>query len=235
MQKQIIIAGLEQPVIIARRKGVKNLRISIKSDGVVRVSVPYGVPEFLAKQFLAKKIDWINKHLKPMTYIYDGFHIGKHHRLIVGTTSAARPHTKIIDNEIIIKLPINIDIKSTKAQDIIKKACDKALLVEAEQLLPQRLQALSIKHGIPYKNHHIKKLKSRWGACDNRNNITLNTYLIQLDWALIDYVICHELSHTIHHHHQPSFWKQVEILYPDYKNSKKLLKTKPTDIFATEF
>ena len=235
MQKQIDIAGLEQPVILARRKGVKHLRISIKNDGVVRVSVPYGVPEFIAKQFVLKKTDWINQHVKPSAQMYDKLHVGKHHRLIVDSTSSRRSHTKISSNEIIVKLPDTMDVNSNEAQTIIKKACDKALLIEAEKLLPQRLKTLSDKHNIPYKNYHVKKLKSRWGACDNHNNITLNTYLIQLDWALIDYVICHELSHTIHLHHQPSFWKQVKELYPDYKYAKKQLKTKPTDIFATQF
>ncbi len=81
----------------------------------------------------------------------------------------------------------------------------------------------------------VKKLKSRWGACDNRNNLSFNTYLIQLEWELIDYVICHELAHTLHHHHQASFWELVEQLYPTYKNARKILKTKQTDIIPTNF
>lgn len=235
MLKTISIEGLDTPVILARRKGTRNLRLSIKNDGSIRLSVPYGIPEFMAKRFAAERLAWIQKHQKPRIIILEGAHIGKNHRLVIEQTTATQIRSRVTATEIKIMLPPGASVEDAEVQTRIKRACDKALLAEATALLPQRLAHISKLHALPYRSCTAKKLKSRWGACDNYGNITLNHYLIQLDWPLIDYVLCHELAHTVHHHHQPTFWQLVEKLCPDYKARRKLLKTKPTDIIPTTF
>ena len=235
MQKTVTVEGIEHPVILRRRKGTRNLRISLKSEGKVHVSVPRGIPEQAAKMFVRSKAEWINKHIKEPSLIFDNSHIGKSHILRVKPSDADRHSTKVTDTEIIVRLPHNIDIKTSTGQKIIKKACDKALLIQAKRLLPQRLEHLSSETGLDYRSCTIKKLKSRWGACDSFKNISLNSYLVQLDWELIDYVIYHELAHTVHAHHQKSFWDLVNEICPDYKRLRKSLKEKQTDVTPTTF
>jgi len=235
MHNKVTIDGLEEPVYFKRRKGTKNLRISIKGDGKVTVTVPYGIPEFAARSFVRSKIDWIKKNQKPKLIIENRSHIGKSHRLIIKPSYASRHSTKVTETEILVNLPVEIEQTSSKGQKIIKKACDKALLYEAETLLPQRLKQMGQKTGIVYNSCRIKKLKSRWGSCDSDKNITLNTYLIQLDWKLIDYVIFHELAHTHYPHHQNDFWNFVNKLCPDYIDLRKELKEMPTSIMPTIF
>jgi len=235
MQKSIIIEGFDQPIQLARRKGTRNIRIAIKSDGKVRLTIPYGVPEFAAKKYLKSKVDWINKNIKPPTIILDNSHIGKSHRLKILPSNATRHSTKVTATGVFVNLPYTIDTSSPEGQKIIKKACDKALLQEASVLLPQRLEQLSKETQIEYRGCTIKKLKSRWGACDSHKNISLNSYLIQLDWSLIDYVIYHELAHINHPHHKSEFWNLVSVLEPNYKVLRKELKSKPTDIDPTNF
>ena len=41
---------------------------------------------------------------------------------------------------------------------------------------------------------------------------------------VIDYVIIHELVHTIHKNHSVAFWKVVEFIMPNYKDAKHWLK-----------
>ncbi len=230
MQKHVVIDGIDVPIVFAKRKGTRSIRLSMKGDGTLRVSVPYGIPEMLAKRFVLQKRDWILEHIKPVNILTSGQHIGKNHRLLVIQGSSTRSHTKVTDTEIRVTLPEGVRASSTEAQKTLRKACEKALLSEAERLIPQRVAMISEKSGIGCASVTIKKLKSRWGACDNRNNLSFNSYLIQLEWELIDYVICHELAHTLHHHHQPSFWELVEKLYPTYKNARKILKTKQTSV-----
>ena len=230
MQKHISVDGLEHPIVLSRRKGTRSVRLSIKSDGTIRVTVPYGVPELLAKRYVSQKKDWIEKHCKPAVIISSDMHVGKNHRLIITQSGATRPSTRVSSTEIRVSLPRGMSVSGSEAQKAIRRACEKALAQEAERLLPQRLETLSKQHGITYASCTTKKLKSRWGACDNHNNLSFNIYLMQLDWSLIDYVICHELAHTIHHHHQESFWQLVEKLCPNYKILRNTLKTKPTDI-----
>jgi predicted metal-dependent hydrolase len=41
---------------------------------------------------------------------------------------------------------------------------------------------------------------------------------------MIDYVIVHELVHLRFHNHSRDFWRQVELLMPDYKEKRLWLK-----------
>ena len=79
---------------------------------------------------------------------------------------------------------------------------------------------------IPTPNLKIRKMTSRWGVCNIKNkNITLNLELSKYDIKALDYVIVHELSHFIHPNHSKQFWTIVSKYYPNYKETRKYLKT----------
>lgn len=229
------INALEREVSFAKRKGTKHIKLSIKTDGSLRVSVPYGVPQIVAEKFMISKLDWIRQHTKQPVILSHGDHIGKSHQLKFTTTSVDEIKTRVSKNTVVVTYPIGLEVTDSAVQAKAKSACERALKKQAETLLPQRVAYWSSEKSIPYTSLTVKKLKSRWGSCDNHKNIILNIYLMQLDWALIDYVILHELSHTHHPHHQKSFWDFMESLLPDYKSKRKLLKQKPTDILQTNF
>lgn len=235
MQKSVSIDSLGLDVIIARRKGTRSMRLSIKSDGIVRLSVPYMVSDRQAINFIEQKSEWIIQHYKKPIVLINGVHIGKSHRIVFETSNVDKIKTRLTPNVITIKLPPNVESSSNSAQVATRKACERALKIESENLLPQRLEVLAKAKGINYKTCTVKKLKSRWGSCDNHKNIILNIYLIQIDWRLIDYVILHELAHTKHQNHQAEFWNYLEELIPDCKQRRKELKQIPTDIIPTSF
>ncbi len=235
MHKFIEIEGLHKPVIITRRRGSRNLRLSIKTDGTAKLNVPYGVSEHSANRFIRSKLDWIIKHQKPSVSIKNNDHIGKSHTVAFEWSKQENITTRVGNNSIRIRVPIDVKETDPEVQRLIKKACERVLNKEAKHLLPQRLDFLSKKFNIPYNSVKTKKLKSRWGSCDTNQNIILNSYLIQLDWSLIDYVILHELTHTKHKHHQADFWGSLEKIMPDYKMRRKLIKAHPTDIVPTNF
>lgn len=41
---------------------------------------------------------------------------------------------------------------------------------------------------------------------------------------VVDYVIVHELVHTVFHNHSKRFWKKLETIVPRYKEHKKWLR-----------
>jgi predicted metal-dependent hydrolase len=235
MQKLVYVDAIDSNVVIARRKGTRSIRLAVRSDGTIRLSIPYAVSERQALKFLEQKSDWITKHHKRPLLLETNAHIGKSYTLVYENSNLPSIKTRLLQNQVVIKLPMDIEWNSHDAQKQARKACERALKKQSETLLPQRLETLSKLHNIPYKSITVKKLKSRWGSCDTQKNIILNIYLVQLDWTLIDYVILHELAHTKHQHHQSDFWNYLSELLPNCKGLRKQLKQMPTDILPTSF
>ncbi len=87
--------------------------------------------------------------------------------------------------------------------------------------LPRRTLLLAEKHGFSFRRVSVRKSRTRWGSCSSVNNINLSIYLMRLPLHLIDYVILHELVHTIHKNHSPAFWSMLDGLTG---NAKELAK-----------
>ena len=77
----------------------------------------------------------------------------------------------------------------------------------------------------------IKNNKTRWGSCSHRNNINLSLHLMRLPEHLIDYIIAHELVHTVHKNHSNKFWKDLENVFPGAKAADRELKDYRIDIY----
>ena len=76
---------------------------------------------------------------------------------------------------------------------------------EAKALLPARVEFWAQKFGFKYGRVTIRASRSKWGSCSGENNISLSLFLMTLPEHLRDYVIIHELCHTVHHNHSASF------------------------------
>jgi hypothetical protein len=83
---------------------------------------------------------------------------------------------------------------------------------EAKDTLPRRVAELAYMHGFHYAGLTIRDSKTRWGSCSGRNTISLSLYLMQVPEHLQDYVILHELCHTVHHNHSPRFWALMDTV-----------------------
>lgn len=100
------------------------------------------------------------------------------------------------------------------------------LSVKIKSIFQQRLKHnyKKISNQKPYPNLIIKKLKSKWGMYNKKNNtITLNANLIRYDLKCLDYVIIHELCHQYYFDHSKNFWNLVKTYEPNYKQIKQLL------------
>ncbi|MFR1289104.1 MAG: M48 family metallopeptidase [Alistipes finegoldii] len=76
--------------------------------------------------------------------------------------------------------------------------------------LPARIERLSQLTGLKYAKLTIRASRTKWGSCSGRNTISLSLFLMTLPEHLRDYVIVHELCHTVHHNHSPRFHALVD-------------------------
>lgn len=229
--KQINIPDIG-PVTLFKRRGNRSLRLSIGAGGEIRVSLPMWVPYKAGEQFVIAKARWIAEHrtAHDTLVLKHGHGIGKAHRLsFEPQTMASRVNARIVENEVRVLYPITRNTHDKEVQDAAHKASIRALRKEAAALLPQRLEALANQTGYEYTAVGVKQLKSRWGSCNSNREITLNLYLMQLPWHLIDYVLVHELVHTKVMQHGAPFWAEMEKFMPDAKALRKQMSAyRPT-------
>jgi len=87
---------------------------------------------------------------------------------------------------------------------------ENELRQKAEIFLPRELELLSKAYGLTYRKLKIRKSKTRWGSCSSKQSINLSFYLVLLPQHLIEYVLLHELCHTVEMNHSPAFWSLLD-------------------------
>jgi len=74
--------------------------------------------------------------------------------------------------------------------------------------------------------------RSRWGSCSRTGTVSLSWRLMLAPFAVLDYVVVHELCHLRHLDHGPAFWAAVEALRPDWRESHEWLRAHGTELHA---
>ena len=87
-----------------------------------------------------------------------------------------------------------------------------------------RVKYLAIKYKFEHNKISIKMMKSRWGSCSYKNNISINILIDYLPKKLQDYIILHELMHTKIKNHSKYFWSELEHVVNDLDSIRKELK-----------
>ncbi len=88
----------------------------------------------------------------------------------------------------------------------------EALRQQAKAWLPPRADELAAQTGLGFRSITIRATRSKWGSCNAKGDISLSLYLMTLPVHLRDYVIIHELCHTVHHDHSKRFHDLVNSL-----------------------
>lgn len=84
----------------------------------------------------------------------------------------------------------------------------------AQRYIPERVEALAAEHGFRFNDIRIKNIRSRWGSCSKQKNLNFSLHLMRVESRYIDYVILHELCHTVQMNHGPKFWNLLESVCP---------------------
>lgn len=213
-------------ISIRRSPLSRSISIRVAPNGRLRASMPpYTGVQALRRMINNSRRD-IAKLMADQTShdpLRDGMTIGKSHTLIVnaGPQLAAR----LTKSRLELTLPPHLKLTDRAVEDFLTPYLIRALRQQAKAYLPRRLEYLADRHGFTYESARFSHASSRWGSCSSRGTISLNIALMKLPFELIDYVICHELSHLRNMNHSQAFWSQVEALDPYYREHRRTLKT----------
>ena len=195
------------------KKRIKSLTLRI-ANGKIKMSIPYFLSEREAYLFAEKKSGWIEKHLnkpvkEPFSYIKGG------KALIFGETYGILQSKKsFIDGE---KKTVFL---KTESEEELKKIL-KVLFTEKLKVL---LDETCKKTGLNYSGFSVKDMKKRYGSCNVKTKkLNFALRLASTNEKYINFVICHELIHTVNAPHDKRFYALLSSICPEHKRLKKEL------------
>ena len=95
--------------------------------------------------------------------------------------------------------------------------------LSSEYLIPT-LESAAEQYGFIVNKIKVKSLKTIWGSCSINKNISLNRNLLFFPAEIVNYVICHELTHIKVMDHSPKFWLELQKILPKAQSLRMQLR-----------
>lgn len=209
------------------------MRITVKPLQPININIPYGTKEKTLKKFIFDNKGWILKNQKKIqttenkrtVFKPDTVFRTKYRELkLLPILKSGKPQFEIKNATIIFRYREDSDITQKAYQQMIRDVIEDSLRSEAKYYLPLRVKEFAGLHNVKVNRVTVRKAKTRWGSCSSQNNISLNIHLMRLPNELSDYVILHELAHTLHKNHSREFWSFLESICPNAKEKNRALK-----------
>lgn len=191
---------------------LKNLSVRIKPDGII-VNMPLHLTKEKALKFVndnAEKIiskqKLISDKKESNSLIINSDTKLKTLSFETNVIFAERKNLHFLLKNGILNIEVPHNFVFENGQKDIWNGINYFLKKEAKRLLPSRLAQLAQHYNFKFASVKIQSAKTQWGSCSGAKDINLSMYLMLLPSHLIDYVLLHELCHTIEMNHSEHFW-----------------------------
>ncbi len=188
------------PITIQKSKKIKTLSLNITPSLEVILKMPDSCPQARANAFLKEQEAWLRKTFLAMQEKY----------------SLLRSRLNTYKDKILVfdEVKNANDYTLTDLKKILKTYLERKL-----PLIAQKMQT-------SYTHFSIRNNAKVLGSCSYHNRLSFALLLICAQKEAIDYVIIHELAHTIHKNHSQNFWRCVKTFCPNYRALREHLKQK---------
>ncbi|MGL2451118.1 M48 family metallopeptidase [Helicobacter pylori] len=185
-------------ITIQKSEKIKTLSLNITPSLEVILKMPNSCSQARASAFLKEQESWLKKTFLAMQE--------KH--------SLLRSRLETYQNKILVFDEVK------NANDYTLTELKKILKTYLEQKLPLIAQKMQTS----YTHFSIRNNAKVLGSCSYHNRLSFALLLVCAKKEAIDYVIIHELAHTIHKNHSKNFWRCVQIFCPNYRALREHLK-----------
>ncbi|EMH43596.1 hypothetical protein HMPREF1430_00686 [Helicobacter pylori GAM96Ai] len=186
------------PITIQKSKKIKTLSLNITPSLEVILKMPDSCPQTRANAFLKEQEAWLKKTFLAMQEKHSLLHTNlekyKNKILVFDETKNANDYTL------------------TELKKILKTYLERKL-----PLIAQKMQT-------SYTGFSVRNNAKVLGSCSYHNRLSFALLLVCAQKEAIDYVIIHELAHTIHKNHSQNFWRCVKTFCPNYRVLRDHLK-----------
>lgn len=197
-----------------------SISIHVTRNGELVVKAPKFAPDFMIRNFLSEKEDWIEK---TMQKVHTRLPQRKKYSEGEEFYFLGTPRTLTFYNG------TTIIVKGTKLlfpkalQFRLQKELGDWFVRQAKDTIMQRLEVKSQEMHATFGSVRFSDTSSKWGTCFPDNSLQFNWRLIMAPLMVLDYVVIHELSHTTEKNHSDSFWRKVRQYTPAYRQHRKWL------------
>lgn len=205
---------------LIKRTKRKNVLIKVNEDGSVVVFAPKRMAEKRIVEFVNSKMEWIEKNvtkmqkrecLHPKLRLCDGESVS-----ILGETFAIFICEKVRTQFDGKKILLPTEGKEESFTKLLKDF--------AKKYICSRVNEIARLTNKTFGKIKISSAKTRWGSCSYKNDLSFTFRLMFANKSAIDYVIVHELCHTVHKNHSKEFWQEVKSLMPNFELAERYLK-----------
>jgi predicted metal-dependent hydrolase len=205
---------------IVEHRNVKHARLRVHEDGSVSLFVPQSFTEQDIRRILEMKATWIaskQQYFKQKGKIL----LRRNELLLFGNRYAyfysSQYKKKVVVNEESRTIQARRNLLDVNIQE-------KWLKSVAKKYIYPRVAELSGNLMLPFNRLFLRSQKRKWGNCSANKNISINWRIIKAPDFVIDYVIIHELCHTLIMRHTVKFETLLNSHCPDYKQAQAWLE-----------
>ncbi|MGD9108456.1 MAG: SprT family zinc-dependent metalloprotease [Gammaproteobacteria bacterium] len=217
-------------IAVTKHNG-KNMSITVNPDLSICAKFPKESDKRTIEQRLKKKASWIAKQINyfstfqptaPEKKYISGethYYLGRQYRLKIRKLKKAQ--VKLKGGFFMVGLP------NPHNNMHVKKLMQNWYTEHAIIILNDRIAKYLSKFtklGAKKPAINFRRMKKRWGSCNDRGNMLFNLELIKTPRHCIDYVITHELCHLLSNKHDKKFYSLLEKILPGWKISKEKLE-----------
>jgi len=211
------------PVHQIIRSKRKTLALIVKPDGSLLVRAPLRTSKAVIEEFIEKSRQWIEKNqakalvnlaLAPRQYVRGEKFLYLGTRYPLEIVNGQRERLRLDGT---FKLVVSHQREAASA-------FERWYREQARQILPARVEFFARQYDFQYKGIRITSARTRWGSCSATGSLSFSWRLILAPLVVVDYVVIHELVHTIFHNHSKLFWHRVRTIMPDYQEHRKWLR-----------
>lgn len=201
------------PFVHCISKRSRSVKIHVEHDGTVVVTTPPRFSRMLLPRYVEEARVWIEQErlrnanrpiLWTNTYV---FYFGKQYPIHL---------TQNMDGLVRVETQRIILSPVASSPYAATELLEKWLRNRAIEYCVPRIGELAKLMQVSYADVRFKQQKSRWGSCSSDKNLNFNWRLVHAPTPVIDYVIIHELAHTVHMDHGRRFWDLVATFDPDH-------------------
>jgi predicted metal-dependent hydrolase len=217
-----VLEGLTWRLRISTRRRMVGL--TIERDASVTVAVPAGIGSGQLLTVLQAKRPWMLRRTAerarqlgehPAKQIVSGEdfpYLGRNQRLLIVAGQAAPVRRE----------GGRLCLRPMPAHDGAR-AIINWYTRNGQSWLDPRSRSWAGRIGVSPPSVSIRDLRRRWGMTGVGRQVLLHWALFQLQPAMVDYVLIHELIHLTEPHHGPAFWKRLDRTLPDYQERREHL------------